>query len=231
MLPKANALKADTMIFWAAVPSDFPEHAPSIGHWITDADRLAMQGRNNLNVRRNALLARGCLRALLFHVTQGKQWIFDADCLGKPSALTLEGVCGPHISLSHTQGMIACAVSQRHPIGIDVERRRRRSFSDIADYAFGPTERCYVAAGGMDAFYKIWTLREAISKATGEGFSMAIDGKDRVTSSTDALCWIDQKWNLFHEAVEPSFSVAIATQGLDNWSLASLSRIDLAAIV
>ena len=41
---------------------------------------------------------------------------------------------------------------------------------------------------GITEFYRIWTLREAIAKATGEGLVMAMDGVDRVGGGFAAGC-------------------------------------------
>ena len=64
-------------------------------------------------------------------------------------------------------------------IGVDIEYLgRSRPFRDIADAAFGAGERRSVEAGGAAAFYRIWTLREALAKATGRGLPMVVDQQD-----------------------------------------------------
>jgi phosphopantetheinyl transferase len=72
-------------------------------------------------------------------------------------------------------------VSAIGPIGIDVERHNPgRRHDRLAERAFGPAERASAARLGDVGFYRVWTLREAISKATGEGMALAADSIDRI---------------------------------------------------
>ena len=59
------------------------------------------------------------------------------------------------------------------PIGIDIEYRDpARDLDRLAEAAYGAEECRAVAACGISAFYRIWTVREAISKATGDGMAL-----------------------------------------------------------
>jgi 4'-phosphopantetheinyl transferase len=90
-------------------------------------------------------------------------------------------------SLSHTKGLVACAVSIGIEIGIDVEAiDRPQAGLDIAERFFSPTETAILHATPPDRqseiFMRLWTLKEAFIKATGEGlsrdlrsFSLALD--------------------------------------------------------
>ena len=162
--------------------------------------------------------AHGLMRALLYNVTGRDDWVLVPGPRGKPLAALADGTPGPHISLSHTPGLVAGAVAPAAPVGIDVERHRLRDFAALAAYAFGPRERAFVAAGGMAAFYKIWTLREAMAKATGEGLSAAADGRDRIERPQAAGAWTDGDWNLYAGEPKPGYSLALATQGATAWS-------------
>lgn len=104
---------------------------------------------------------------------------------GKPFAL-VEGQPAPidfNVSHSAPHGLIALA-SQGRPhgrIGIDAEvRRADRDFDGIASSVFGPEERAAVAAAwGEDKirlFYRLWTLKEALIKALGTGFTLDPSG-------------------------------------------------------
>ncbi len=83
---------------------------------------------------------------------------------------------GLHFNLSHTEGMIAIALTRDARIGVDVERRPDES-SDLAAIAarvFTPEEQ-----GTMEScrdpvarFTQLWSAKEAIMKATGLGFHL-----------------------------------------------------------
>jgi phosphopantetheinyl transferase len=121
----------------------------------------------------------------------------------------------PFVSLSHTRGWIACAASEIGPLGIDIERQRpSRDHAGIAAAAFGPREQARALRSGTAAFYRIWTLREAIAKATGQGLRLAADGHDRVHEGPDEGSWqlrLDQThWSLSHRLVHSDLNLATA---------------------
>jgi phosphopantetheinyl transferase len=71
-----------------------------------------------------------------------------------------------------------------------------------------------VASHGVSAFYRIWTLREAISKATGDGMALVADRIDRVP-----ICMMDgslvaagDEWLFAHEVIAQDFSLALVVR-------------------
>ncbi len=73
------------------------------------------------------------------------------------------------------------AVSARERLGVDVEdRRQRRDFNGLAETVFGPNERAEFSLLGerdkFSTFYMLWTLKEALIKALGTGFSLNPSG-------------------------------------------------------
>lgn len=134
---------------------------------------------------------------------------------GRPYLATNSGHRLPFISLSHSRGWVACAATEIGPIGIDIERPRPgRDHGGISAVAFGPLEQARVTAAGAGAFYRIWTLREAIAKACGQGLALATDGRDRVHDGPDEGEWATTLdgtgWALSHRTVESDLSLATA---------------------
>jgi 4'-phosphopantetheinyl transferase len=78
-------------------------------------------------------------------------------------------------NISHTHGLVACAISHGIDLGIDVEASDRAIELDIADRYFAPEEAALVRSAPADQgrclFFRFWTLKEAFIKATGEGLS------------------------------------------------------------
>ncbi|GAB3899468.1 4'-phosphopantetheinyl transferase family protein [Spirosoma agri] len=102
----------------------------------------------------------------------------------------LAGITDFHFNLSHTANWILLAVS-RSNVGIDVEKIITDfPFQDILQNSFGSEEQQYVKASAnpVDAFYRLWTRKEALIKATAKGmdddFSRipSLDG-DHITES------------------------------------------------
>jgi phosphopantetheinyl transferase len=162
-----------------------------------------------------AFQARSALgRALALHLlaqTASGGWTIETTERGKPIA---RGEVERHVSISHTGSLVAAAVSSIGPIGIDIERRDKvRDFIGLASAAFGPTEAAAVAAQGAAAFYRIWTVREAISKATGDGLPTVVDRQDRVPAELPDGKWIFGRdgWLLAH-VVDAGVSLALAVR-------------------
>ena len=76
----------------------------------------------------------------------------------------------PHFSISHTKGHVFAALSDR-PIGIDAEEADRPIRLELAEKILSAPERIrYDAAEDKRAaLLKLWVLKEARAKFTGEG--------------------------------------------------------------
>lgn len=208
------------MICVSTISTNSPRADHLIGRWATFGDRADASRRRTSSTQHCSLLARGLLRAILFQFTSQKDWLLRANDHGKLFSETKAGAAGPYICLAHTVGMVACAVGNIGPIGVDVEQHTVRNFQNIAKYAFGPTERALVDKGGAAEFYRIWTLREAMGKATGQGLELVTDRIDRALNDSNEMCWISlcggSHWLLIHLYPQPGFSLAAAVDVTKN---------------
>lgn len=75
-----------------------------------------------------------------------------------------------HFSVSHTKKHVFCALSRRN-IGIDAEEADRNICLKIAEKILSREEyrRYEAAADKRDALLRLWVLKEAQGKLTGEG--------------------------------------------------------------
>ncbi len=129
--------------------------------------------------KRQFALCRAALRANLCDRLgcANDRLAFGAREFGKPFAI-VDGVPAAasfNVSHSGTHGLIAFA--PRGQLGIDVEERLpRRDLDGIAETVFGPRERAAIAKldGGRKVrlFFTLWTIKEALIKAIGTGFSL-----------------------------------------------------------
>jgi len=85
---------------------------------------------------------------------------------------------GLRFNISHTRGLVACAIAYRE-LGVDEESADRSTDIDIADIVFAPEEVSIVKSAHHERqrclFFRFWTLKEAFIKATGEGPRRPLD--------------------------------------------------------
>ncbi|GAB3137334.1 4'-phosphopantetheinyl transferase superfamily protein [Marisediminicola antarctica] len=81
------------------------------------------------------------------------------------------GVDGIDLSLSRAGRSVAIAVSFAGPVGIDIESVAAASRAALDDVAFGPAERERLADADASPALRtaMWTAKEAVLKATGDG--------------------------------------------------------------
>jgi 4'-phosphopantetheinyl transferase len=150
---------------WWAAPVD-PAAAPGLvavldGH---ERERMARFRRPADSAR---YLAAHALTRLVLGVGPAAD-VFDRTCRcgkqhGKP---VLPG--GPAFSLTHAGDVVGVAVSPLGPVGLDVEQAR--PMADLAALA-----RHIGAPAETGGFFRAWTRKEALLKATGEGLSSPMD--------------------------------------------------------
>lgn len=92
---------------------------------------------------------------------------------GKP---LLEGNDALHFNVSHSGAFAAIALSRRAPVGIDIEQPRADlDCLAIARAHFAAHEHAALAAVSEGprraAFYRLWTFKEAVTKAHGTGIT------------------------------------------------------------
>jgi len=102
-------------------------------------------------------------------------WRFNQGPHGKPS---IEGRTDLHFNISHCRGLAACALRFGRPVGIDVEWLGRPAPIEVAQRFFSDDETNYLLrlpdAERHEAFFQIWTLKEAYIKAVGLGLSQPL---------------------------------------------------------
>jgi 4'-phosphopantetheinyl transferase len=103
--------------------------------------------------------------------------VFALNEYGKPRVVQAPSV---HFSLSHSGDEALLALSDTLVIGADLERVRSLEHLDLARRNFHPSEVVAIESQPDEreqrlAFFRIWTLKEAVVKALGVGLSMPLD--------------------------------------------------------
>ena len=75
-------------------------------------------------------------------------------------------------SVSHTDDLWVCLMSDRQqPLGVDIQGMKTARQARVAERYFTGDEKEYLRANGPDAFFEIWTRKEAYAKYTGKGIT------------------------------------------------------------
>lgn len=147
--------------------------------WLNQCERE--RGRHFVygGPRRRFALCRAALRAILCNRLgcENTQLEFETTEYGKPIALVDGTPVSVSFNVSHSgeHGLIALAPEGR--LGVDVEERIvHRNMDLLIDGVFGPSEQGELeSTRGRDKinlFFRLWTIKEALIKALGTGFSL-----------------------------------------------------------
>ena len=101
-------------------------------------------------------------------------------------------------NLSHTTGLVACAVALSDDVGIDIEWNRRPAPIAVARRFFTDAEAAAIlslpSSERDERFFLYWTLKEAYVKAKGVGLLLPFD----------SFCFHVDPENLNHIVLESS---------------------------
>jgi 4'-phosphopantetheinyl transferase len=106
-----------------------------------------------------------------------RSWPLVTNRYGRPE---LAAPVTPPIgfNVSHTQGLVACAVTASADVGVDVEFVGRHLTHDIAERFFAASEVAELRTLSREAqarvFFDYWTLKEAYIKARGMGLALPL---------------------------------------------------------
>jgi 4'-phosphopantetheinyl transferase len=143
--------------------------------------------------RHQFLVTRGLLRTLLgcYARIRPEECTFVTNRYGKPF-LRHPGGTQPALefNVSHTNALVAIAVTVGREVGIDVEKPARTHVDLDVRRFFSPAEvRALEALPRTEQrsrFFDYWTLKEAYIKARGMGLSLPLDGFSMQLDGTGA---------------------------------------------
>lgn len=154
-------------MWWAHLVE--PERAPKLVA-LLDEHELGRMRRFRLPADRARYLAAHALTRLVVGEAVGRpagDLVLDRTCRcgeqhGKPN---LPG--GPGFSLTHAGDLVGVVVADG-PVGLDVEQvRPLADLASMAGHVCSPAE----TVPDADAFFTLWTRKEALLKATGDGLT------------------------------------------------------------
>ncbi len=149
---------------------------------LTAEERRRAEAFARPRLRHEHLCTRIVQRLSLSQVTgvDPADWRFVAPPGARPEIAAPPPFRSMRFSLSHTRGLIACAMSARFDLGVDVEHLDNAGDVEaVAVRFFAKTEAEAILGLAPEdrsrRFLQYWTLKEACYKALGLGLAMPID--------------------------------------------------------
>lgn len=170
------------------------------------------------------LLSRALVRVALSHHSghPPEALRFNRDGHGRPWLAAPDDALGLYFSLSHTDGLVAVAVSGTPRVGLDVEDlQRTTNLMGIARSYFATAELSVLNSleghAQRERFFDLWTAKEAYIKACGQGLRMPLDEfaievmptSATLTESTDTA-QTPSHWQFFRAQPTPRHKLAVA---------------------
>ena len=202
------------------------------------ADRFAFAHDRDGYVAAHALL-----RATLsdFFARAPQDWTFVTGAWGKPRIDASDGSARLCFNLSHTRGHVAVAVALDREVGVDVERvAPARADEEVARQLFAPAEFTAFQeepeAKRAEAFFDVWTLKEAYIKAVGLGVALplkdfAFTREPLRISFAPTLDDVPSRWLFRRFRPAPDIAMALAVRrGPGAEPSVNLRQVDLGAL-
>lgn len=168
---------------WYVQPQKVSE--PLLAHYMSllPAEERTRGQRYHFEKDRRLYVVSQALVRIVLSAYQGiapTAWQFRKNPYGKPALIPQSGMAPLSFNLSHTDGLVACAVTLERAIGVDVEHLDRAGLSmAVARNYFAPVEISYLETLSTElqrqALFVLWTLKEAYVKARGLGLSLSLD--------------------------------------------------------
>jgi len=153
------------------------------------------------------------------------EWRFEVTPRGKPR-LAAEQSSPLAFSLSHTQGLVTCAVAHGTQLGVDVELVSKSiAHRDVAAHCFSEAENRRLGACPPQEyarrFAEIWTLKEAYGKATGIGLghpleSYSFEVEDQRVGFVAPPELVPESWQFAVATPSPAYCLAVAVRRADS---------------
>lgn len=201
-----------------------------LGQTLAPDERVRAGKLRRGEIRSRFIAARGTLRAVLARYLgrAPSELRFCLSSLGKPALTTESGGDGLEFSLSHSNEWALYALARGRALGVDVEVIRADVEIDrIARrfFAAGEQAELFVSNGRArtEAFFDLWTRKEAYLKGRGLGLSFALlrrfttgvsgGGSQAWLEVRDGTSGADPPWFLRSLQAGPGRAAALAVEG------------------
>ena len=226
--PERLLLETNEVHVWSGSLVAAPSTVERLSHTLTPDETTRADRFHFRKDRDHFIVARGILRLILSRYLEMEpgHLRFCYGAHGKPALDACPRDEMLRFNLSHSNGLAIYSITRGRDIGVDVEYMRE-SFPgfEIAEQFFAAREvailRTVPADRRQEAFFLLWTVKEAYVKARGQGLGLALDQLDmsiclegpapspRTNNDPPAI----SGWSLQPFAPTPGYIGALAVEG------------------
>lgn len=180
--------------------------------------------------RHRFVVGRGALRDILgqYLQTEPAKLSFDYSNNGKPALAGVFALAGFHFNLAHSEDLALVAITRIGIVGVDVECVRAIKDADelVARFFSARESELFHAVPATEkpaAFFNLWTRKEALLKATGEGITRSLSlvevsflpGEPARLLAVSGDTAKAAEWTLMELSPAPGFAGAVAIEAKD----------------
>lgn len=215
------SLGSDDVHVWVLELEAAPPRVEALGAVLSDDERERASRFRFPALRRQFSVAHAGLRTILgrYLGVHPASLVFQYGDRGKPFLDPCLGRERLEFNLSHSSELALVAVASGRVVGVDLERKEwKDSLEGVATRYFSPGE-CEILMGRdtpaakADCFFSLWSRKEAILKATGEGITdlTRVEVLPELRVSGDEVD--ATRWTLHDLPPIDGFGAALAVEG------------------
>lgn len=211
--------KNEVHIWSANLASTHDKQVEEIALLSMDERKRAEQFRFLIHKRR-FIATRNILRHILSQYVNvpPQEIIFQYTKYKKPHLLH-PSYSNLQFNLAHSHDLIVYALTLDHAIGIDIEKIQDHYNHDVVKRFFSAQENNELtllsAQDKITGFYRIWSRKEALIKATGRGLSIPLSSFSVAAKDIQETIMLqDEIWTLLPLFIHSGYQAALASNQL-----------------
>lgn len=178
--PRKTDLKPNSVHIWGWELTATPAQLENHKQLLTPKEKERLERFYFEKHQHQFAVAHGMLHSVLSRYLHIEPALicFDYQSHGKPELTSKQNPHRLQFNLSHSGDIALLAVTKEIPIGIDVEQIKPRHHLELAKNIMSKTE--YEEFSVLkdeekeDLFFHVWTQKEAVIKALGQGLSFSL---------------------------------------------------------
>ena len=212
-------------IFIVNLASDMSDISKST-HWEYLSVKEKIQANNyyTKSLSDKYVISHGILRHILGYYT--KQYPQDIEFIHNQYGKPLLKNSNIHFNMSHSHNIVSYIIASNYMVGIDIERHDNNlNIPELSSLVLTMEESRYLSGLNskekFELFYHLWTKKESLIKANGQGLTYPINTIEAMSVSSGETIFLtneknalqqEQEWYYYELETPKNYSGAIAIE-------------------